>query len=183
MKWKINIADKSYVVDLPGFIPAGKPFSCMINDDKHQALWDSKTSRLTILDESGVSKLALTPKYSRITPGQDDWSNDVEVYYCSSGNHQSVNCYGTLEPFIPGLANKKAAGAAGGTVVKAPLTGTILKVAAEAGASVKAGDLLLIIEAMKMENRIEAKAAGTVAEVFAAAGQKVNVGMPLVKIK
>ena len=52
----------------------------------------------------------------------------------------------------PAAAPKAAAGAAGAVAVKAPMPGNILDVKVKAGASVKAGDVLVILEAMKMEN-------------------------------
>ena len=52
----------------------------------------------------------------------------------------------------PAAAPKAAAGAAGAVTVKAPMPGNILDVKVAAGASVKAGDVLVILEAMKMEN-------------------------------
>jgi biotin carboxyl carrier protein len=58
----------------------------------------------------------------------------------------------------------------------APLPGKISRVAVQPGATVKAGDTLLVIEAMKMENEFKAVAAGTVAEVRVAPGQAVNAG-------
>ena len=54
----------------------------------------------------------------------------------------------------PAAAPKAAAGAAGAVSVKAPMPGNILDVKVSAGASVKAGDVLVILEAMKMENEI-----------------------------
>ena len=54
----------------------------------------------------------------------------------------------------PAAAPKAAAGAAGAVTVKAPMPGNILDVKVQAGASVKAGDVLVILEAMKMENEI-----------------------------
>ena len=54
----------------------------------------------------------------------------------------------------PAAAPKAAAGAAGAVAVKAPMPGNILDVKVKAGASVKAGDVLVILEAMKMENEI-----------------------------
>lgn len=59
---------------------------------------------------------------------------------------------------------------AGGVSVKAPLPGTIIKVNVAVGDSINAGDTLLIMEAMKMENNVLAEKAGTVKSV------KVNVG-------
>ncbi|RXQ96174.1 biotin/lipoyl-binding protein [Ancylomarina salipaludis] len=58
----------------------------------------------------------------------------------------------------------------GGISVKAPLPGTIIKVNVAVGDSINAGDTLLIMEAMKMENNVLAEKAGTVKSI------KVNVG-------
>ena len=60
-----------------------------------------------------------------------------------------------------------------GTAVKAPMPGTILKVNVTAGQSVKAGDIMFILEAMKMENEIVAPSDGTVSQVVAAKGSSV----------
>ena len=69
-----------------------------------------------------------------------------------------------------------------GTTVSAPMPGTILKVNVEKGASVKKGDVLLVLEAMKMENDIQAPADGTVIAVQATKGASVETGAPLVTI-
>ena len=60
-----------------------------------------------------------------------------------------------------------------GTAVKAPMPGTILKVNVTAGQSIKAGDIMFILEAMKMENEIVAPSDGTVSQVVAAKGSSV----------
>ena len=77
-------------------------------------------------------------------------------------------------------AAPKAAPVAGGTKISAPMPGTILDVKAAQGASVKKGDVLLILEAMKMENEIVAPQDGTVAQVLVAKGASVNSGDVLV---
>ena len=76
-------------------------------------------------------------------------------------------------------------GAAGGhahQTLVAPLPGKITHVAVKAGDTVKVGDTLLVIEAMKMENEFRARTAGTIAEVRVQPGQAVNAGDVLVVI-
>ncbi|MCI6647887.1 MAG: biotin/lipoyl-binding protein [Oscillospiraceae bacterium] len=73
-----------------------------------------------------------------------------------------------------------AAPQAAGEVVASPLPGTVLQVKVSAGEAVKAGQLLLIIEAMKMENEVLAPRDGTVAQIVAAKGATVNTGDALV---
>ena len=68
------------------------------------------------------------------------------------------------------------AAAAGGDPVKAPMPGTILDVKVSAGQAVKKGDVLVILEAMKMENEIMAAHDGTVASVAVTKGATVNSG-------
>ena len=73
---------------------------------------------------------------------------------------------------------KKAVAAAEGTQIKAPMPGTILDVRVSAGDDVKKGDVLMILEAMKMENEIQAPADGKVAGVYTDKGSSVNAGRP-----
>lgn len=80
----------------------------------------------------------------------------------------------------PVAAPAPAPAAAGnGEKVTSPLPGTVLKVLAKQGAAVKSGDVLCIIEAMKMENEIMAPCDGTVSAVSVSEGASVNAGDPL----
>ena len=85
-------------------------------------------------------------------------------------------------PVAAPAAPKAAAGAAGAVAVKAPMPGNILDVKVAAGASVKAGDVLVILEAMKMENEIVAPQDGTVASINVNKGDTVNSGDVLVSM-
>ena len=69
-----------------------------------------------------------------------------------------------------------------GEVVASPMPGTILKVNVAAGQTVKEGDLLVILEAMKMENEIFAPKGGTVSQVCVEKGASVDTGDVLVVI-
>lgn len=80
----------------------------------------------------------------------------------------------------PTPAPAPAAMPAGASVIEAPMPGKILKISVAVGASVSSGDVLLILEAMKMENEISAPAGGTVREIRAREGDSVNTGDVLV---
>jgi propionyl-CoA carboxylase alpha chain len=78
---------------------------------------------------------------------------------------------------VPRFADPSAA-ARGGSLV-APMPGLVVRVLAEAGAAVTAGQPLIVLEAMKMEHEVAAPADGIVTELRAAAGQQVEAGQVL----
>ena len=75
-----------------------------------------------------------------------------------------------------------AASLVAGEVVKSPMPGNILKINVALGQKVKEGDVLIVLEAMKMENEIVAPKSGSVAQVAVSKGQVVETGSPLVVI-
>lgn len=79
-------------------------------------------------------------------------------------------------------AAPKAAAPAGGTTVNSPLPGVVLSVNCKEGQAVKKGDCLIVLEAMKMENSIEATCDGTVKSIMVQKGDSVLEGAALVTI-
>ena len=82
----------------------------------------------------------------------------------------------------PAAAPAAVAVTGAGEPVAAPMPGTIVKVNVAQGQAVKAGDVLCVLEAMKMENDITAPKDGTVTQVVAAKGASVSTGDALVVI-
>ncbi|MEU5439102.1 biotin/lipoyl-containing protein, partial [Streptomyces sp. NPDC020719] len=80
-------------------------------------------------------------------------------------------------------AVKKAGSAVSGDALASPMQGTIVKVAVEEGQEVKEGDLIVVLEAMKMEQPLNAHRSGTVKDLSAEVGSSVTSGATICEIK
>jgi acetyl/propionyl-CoA carboxylase alpha subunit len=83
----------------------------------------------------------------------------------------------------PSLEARGHAGGGGAGALAAPMPGRIIKVAVQSGDHVAERALLMVLEAMKMEHRIEAPSAGTIKRVFVKDGELVTAAAPLVEIE
>ncbi len=107
---------------------------------------------------------------------------DVTVEEGQSGAPSAAPAARTAAPKAAPKQAAAPAGAQGSVKVAAPMQGKILKVNVQQGSAVKKGDVLLILEAMKMENEISAPQDGTIATVECAAGDSVETGKVLVSM-
>jgi acetyl-CoA/propionyl-CoA carboxylase biotin carboxyl carrier protein len=80
-------------------------------------------------------------------------------------------------------AGKKAGAAAGGDSVTSPMQGTIVKVSVEEGQEVAEGDVVVVLEAMKMEQPLKAHKSGTVTGLQAEVGATVTNGAVICELK
>ena len=85
--------------------------------------------------------------------------------------------------FLPARAGKKAGSAASGDAVTSPMQGTIVKVAVEEGQEVAEGDVIVVMEAMKMEQPLKAHKSGTVTGLDAEVGATVTNGAVICELK
>ncbi len=123
-------------------------------------------------------------------PGETVPPNEqvVEV----NGHRFSVKTFGDAPRAVaaskPGKSAPKRSSAGGGASGQggadliSPIQGTVLRVAIETGATVGAGELVAVVEAMKMENEIRAHRAGVVSEVLVAAGERIVAGAIVARI-
>ncbi len=88
--------------------------------------------------------------------------------------HRLLPLLPLLKLLLPAPAAKPVA--AGSATISAPMPGKVLEVKVKAGDAVKSGDVLMILEAMKMQNEIMAPADGTISDVRVSAGQTVGTG-------
>ena len=84
--------------------------------------------------------------------------------------------------FSPSPVAPPSGAAPNANAVQAPLSGTVARVLVEEGQSIEAGDVVVVLEAMKMETEITAPQSGTVAAVLVSAGTAVTGGQVLVEL-
>ena len=100
----------------------------------------------------------------------------------NAAKHPTMN-RAKVEAPKPAAAPAAAAPAAGaGNAVKAPLPGTVIDIKVAVGQQVNVGDVVLVLEAMKMQNNIEAESAGQVTSIVVKAGDTVMEGAVLLTI-
>uniref|UniRef100_UPI0004C5F88A biotin/lipoyl-containing protein n=1 Tax=Streptomyces griseus TaxID=1911 RepID=UPI0004C5F88A len=80
-------------------------------------------------------------------------------------------------------AAKKTGPTATGDTLTSPMQGTIVKIAVEEGQEVKEGDLIVVLEAMKMEQPLNAHKTGTITELNTEVGASITTGAPICNIK
>jgi glutaconyl-CoA/methylmalonyl-CoA decarboxylase subunit gamma len=87
----------------------------------------------------------------------------------------------SFNPNQPSLGSKSHNQALSGNEQTAPLPGTVVEIFVKAGDKVEAGQVILVIEAMKMKNSIRSLFSGTIEEVLVSTGQSVAHKQPLIK--
>lgn len=112
-------------------------------------------------------------------------SYDVQVEELGAGSTPAASTPAPAPAPVAATPAPAAAPAAAGSgePVKAPMPGVVLDIKVSVGQTVKNGDCLIILEAMKMENEIFCPIDGTVESITATKGQNVNSGDVLITIK
>ena len=101
----------------------------------------------------------------------------------SSIQRQGVSSSSAAKEVAAKPVVKRTAVAAGAIVVSSPLPGVILDIKVKVGNAVKKGETILVLEAMKMENNIQATADGTIAKISVEKGASVLEGAELIVIE
>jgi acetyl-CoA/propionyl-CoA carboxylase biotin carboxyl carrier protein len=159
---------------LLGFHKALLEHECFVNGETCHGLVESDelAARAVELDAATASNSLLLARNGRTT----DRLRAVEV----DGRRFDVRVFEPEQPWRELARRRKerarGGGAAGSDAIVSPMQGTVLSVAVADGDTVETGQVLCIVEAMKMENEVRAPHGGVVAELSVAAGEPVAAG-------
>ena len=166
------------------------PFHRMIMEESHFASGDISTSfvenqlDLSSLTQAAPAKTADSPVAEQAVTVEVDGKRFEVSLRGLTGGPAAAGATGAARPAAPVSESKASSGGPHvKETVRAPMQGTVVKTAVAVGDTVKAGDLLIVLEAMKMENHISAPRGGTVAELTVSPGENVETGAALAVIE
>ncbi len=107
---------------------------------------------------------------------------DVQVEEIGAGSAPAAAPAAAPKAASPAPKAAPASSGAGAVKVSAPMPGTVVNVTVSVGQTVKKGDTVVVLEAMKMENEIAAPQDGTVASIDCAKGESVETGKVLISL-
>ncbi len=163
MKYYVTLQGRTWVIGLEGN-------RVTVDGEEHHA-------ELRSVDGSPLGLLLLdgrTWSFPMESKGRGVWSVQAQ------GEEREVEVLDERAAHIRSLVGEGAA-PTGPLALKAPMPGLVVRVLAETGQRVAAGDSLVVLEAMKMENELKAAGQGTVTEVAIRPGQTVERGQILIR--
>ena len=166
MKYHVTVRSRTYVIDVDGG-------AVTVDGERLEAHWAAipGTPLIHLLlgrDSWTVACQQLDGRPPRWALGAAGERFEVEVQDDRSRQIETLT----------GQGRKAAAGG----VLKAPMPGLVVRVEVTAGQVVEAGEGLVVVEAMKMENELRASHRGTVEQIHVQAGDRVEKGAPLVTL-
>lgn len=144
---------------------------------------------IELLEESNIGELEIKEGEESVRISRAGFSNQMPIMM-SPMHHQMAPMPQQATPVAsPAVSAEPVAAAPSGHIVKSPMVGTFYRAASpgsapfvEVGQQVKVGDVLCIVEAMKMMNQIESDRAGTVGAILAQDGEAVEFDQPMISI-
>lgn len=164
--------------------PARNPVHMSLNGEQVEAsvVWNGGDEYQVLIGDDTITLDAVTVSGDRMSWRQD--GREARARHVTVADKTWLQTdTADLEIIETTYIDRAAAAAEGSGMVQAPMNGRVLKVNVEAGAKVATGDVLLVLEAMKMEHEIQADADGTVVAVNAAEGDQVAPGSVLIEIE
>ncbi len=185
MRYAVDIDKKTFHVDLPDNFFSGSANDITFGGKSYRLAVNRVHGTIVLTNAQGVEQMLRVRRFqSEKYEGEQQTRISIEMLVSAGEGMQKALLL--LAPDIPGQAQRAKQAdvlAMGDLVVRSQITGKVLSVEVKPGDNIAPGQTLAIIEAMKMENRILATAAGTLLSISIKAGERVATGKELFKIK
>jgi biotin carboxyl carrier protein len=181
MKW-ISKNDSPAQVTLPDQIAPGIWCPAELDGKAFEICWEPAMRTLYVRKSALAPEVPLKYRSVHAQRFPGDIFSSVLLEYVGGAASFARLVQSEVAIQVPGMNGRKASAGAGGETIRSPMVGKVLKVLVKPGQSIDRGQELLVIEAMKMENKIFARSAGTAKEVQITAGAQVTVGQVLLQI-
>lgn len=179
MNWTVQIGTKRQQVSLPDVLVDQQAFTLTIDGRESIAVWHRAAATLSLRDAQGCERLLrLRSRTLERFDGESVWRLGAELQ--TAAGMRGVTA--SIEADVPGQETRGGAKVKKDVVVRSQITGKVLRVNVRTGDRVEAGATLVIIEAMKMENRVFVAVGGLVSAVGVKEGDAVATGKELVRI-
>lgn len=184
MQWSVSIGSKVVVVQLPDSIPDNSEFDGMVDGKSVKLRWQRQTRTLFVLNtKSSGGWTPINARSRTVTKFPGDGEVAVNVEFSVVGSNHPLNLEASVTTFLPGSDSKEGGKKKKSAVIRSQITGKVLKVLVKPGDNVSTGDTLMIIEAMKMENRVLSNTNGIIDSVKVKESDTVSSGAELLKFK
>ncbi len=179
MRHVVTNGSIQHKVALPDRIPNGEAFPLAIAGEVFNARWYKTRGVLCLTAGNGVEQF-LRIRRTEITRSDGEVNSQVKLEaYGSQAMHLFTVA---IHPDIPGQDARSLQKNQKDQIIKSQITGRIIKLQVKVGDTVNPGDVVMIIEAMKMENRVFTQVKAKVTAVLVKEGDSVQTGKVLVKL-
>ncbi len=180
MRW-VN-RKKDLDIQLPDQISIGVWTDFRCGAEPLQLCWEPLLRTLFVRKGPGQTEVPLKYRASVLRKFPGEMFSELLLEYVGGQEPLTQKMHQELAIHVPGLEGRAQAAGAKGEQVRSPMVGKVLRVLAQGSQAVERGQELLVIEAMKMENKIYARNPGVIADILVAPGDQVSVNQLLIKI-
>ncbi len=179
MNWVVNINEQKVTVKLPKNILSGGEQIATIDGEQYFFRYHDLTGTISVKTPKSSVFENFPIRAKSLLQFSGESQTLITGEYVREAKAHSLNAY--VELSAPGSENRKTSSTSGASKLRSPMTGTVIKLHASEGDTVNEGDLLMVIEAMKMENQIIAPTAGTINKLHIKQGDSVQTGKVMVE--
>jgi biotin carboxyl carrier protein len=182
MKWINKSESNGTEVSLPDQITPGVWSPAQVGSQSLEICWEPSMRTLFVRESPRHPEVPLKYRAAKTQRFPGELFTEVLLEYVGGSQGFARIVQGEVGIQVPGMNGRKAGAGTDGEIIRSPMVGKVLKVHVEPGHVIERGHEVLVIEAMKMENKIFARSSGKVKDVQVVAGAQVIVGQVLIQI-